>query len=68
MPVQLGLTVTGDLDTERLRNAVQNDRPPASNVVAHFCEQFGEPVQVIPANPETGLAVVDLRRRADAEA
>ncbi|MCB0940279.1 MAG: amino acid adenylation domain-containing protein [Mycobacterium sp.] len=66
--VQLDIELVGQLDTERLRNAVQNVIGRRPNVVAHFCEQFGEPVQVIPANPELAWQYVDLDGEPDAEA
>ena len=66
--VQLDIELVGQLDIERLHKAVQKviDRRP--NVVAHFCEQFGEPVQVIPASPELAWEYVDLDGEPDAEA
>jgi non-ribosomal peptide synthase protein (TIGR01720 family) len=65
--VQLDITVAGPLDAHRMRDAVQavvNRRP---NVVARFVEQFGEPVQVIPANPVMAWQYVDLAGAADVE-
>ncbi|CQD22894.1 linear gramicidin synthetase subunit B [Mycobacterium europaeum] len=58
--VQLGITVTGDLDPHRLREAVHTvvDRHP--NLAARFCPQFGEPVQVIPADPVMAWRYVQL--------
>ncbi|MFY9764906.1 MAG: amino acid adenylation domain-containing protein, partial [Mycobacterium sp.] len=58
--VQLDISVTGPLDPHRLRNAVQNviDRHP--NLVARFCEQFDEPVQIIPADPTMAWRYVEL--------
>jgi amino acid adenylation domain-containing protein/non-ribosomal peptide synthase protein (TIGR01720 family) len=49
--VQLDLTVTGALDPHRLRDAVHTvaDRHP--NLAARFCDEFDEPVQIIPADP-----------------
>ncbi len=66
--VQLDIELVGQLDTERLHNAVQNVISRRPNVVAHFVEQFGEPVQVIPANPELAWQYVDLDGVPDAEA
>ncbi len=66
--VQLDITVAGPLDAHRMRDAVQavvNRRP---NVVARFVEQFGEPVQIIPANPVMAWQYVDLSGTADVEA
>ncbi|BBZ18087.1 non-ribosomal peptide synthetase [Mycolicibacterium gadium] len=52
--VQLGVTVTGPLDRERLRDAVHSVVIRHPNLAARFCDQFSEPVQIIPADP--GLA------------
>ncbi|WP_120313396.1 non-ribosomal peptide synthetase, partial [Mycobacterium mantenii] len=49
--VQLDFTVTGPLDCDRLRNAVQTVVNRHPNLVARFCDQFDEPVQIIPADP-----------------
>ncbi|WP_443677393.1 condensation domain-containing protein [Mycobacterium szulgai] len=58
--VQLNIAVTGRLDVERLRGAVAAavDRHP--HVVARFCTQFDEPVQVIAAAPAAGWRYVEL--------
>ena len=58
--VQLDITVTGQLDPERLRDAVHNMVNRHPNLVARFNEDFGEPVQVIPANPELTWQYVEL--------
>ena len=58
--VQLGITVTGDLDPERLRDAVQTVVNRHPNLAARFCPQFGEPVQVIPADPAMAWRYVQL--------
>src|SRR6478735_10876381 len=57
---QLDITVTGTLDPDRLRGAVQVaiDRHP--NLAARFFERFGEPVQIIPADPEPGWRYIEL--------
>jgi non-ribosomal peptide synthase protein (TIGR01720 family) len=52
--VQLGMTVTGPLDPQRLCDAVHSVVARHPNLAARFCEQFSEPVQIIPADP--GLA------------
>ncbi|HEY6649822.1 MAG TPA: amino acid adenylation domain-containing protein, partial [Mycobacterium sp.] len=49
--VQLGITVTGALDPNRLRDAVRTVIARHPNLAARFCEQFDEPVQLIPADP-----------------
>ena len=58
--VQLDITVTGPLDPHRLRDAVHTvvDRHP--NLVARFCEQFDQPVQIIPADPVAPWRYVEL--------
>ena len=49
--VQLGLTVTGPLNASRLRDAVYAVVKRHPNLAARFSEEYGEPVQVIPAEP-----------------
>ncbi|MGN6334820.1 condensation domain-containing protein, partial [Mycobacterium sp.] len=49
--LQLEITVTGPLDPERLRNAVNTVVRRHPNLVARCCPQFDEPVQIIPADP-----------------
>ncbi|HEY3995957.1 MAG TPA: condensation domain-containing protein, partial [Mycobacterium sp.] len=58
--VQLGVTVTGALDPHRLRDSVHAvvDRHP--NLAARFCPQFGEPVQVLPADPGMAWRYIQL--------
>ncbi|MBV8785620.1 MAG: amino acid adenylation domain-containing protein, partial [Mycobacterium sp.] len=58
--VQLGVAINGALDVHRLREAVQTVVNRHPNLVARFCEDFGEPVQVIPANPVIGWQEVEL--------
>src|ERR1700756_2319294 len=58
--VQLDITVTGDLDQHRLREAVHGVVNRHPNLVARFCEQFDEPVQIIPADPVVEWRYVDL--------
>ncbi|HEX9833271.1 MAG TPA: amino acid adenylation domain-containing protein, partial [Mycobacterium sp.] len=68
--VQLDITVTGALDAHRFRDAVQTVVARHPNLAAHFSEQFGEPVQIIPADPVMAWRYLDLRwddRKADAE-
>ncbi|OBG81540.1 non-ribosomal peptide synthetase [Mycobacterium sp. E802] len=59
--VQLGVTVTGELDPNRLRDAVEDVIARHPNLAARFSEQFGEPVQVLPADPTIAWQYVDLR-------
>ncbi|RDH73975.1 amino acid adenylation domain-containing protein, partial [Mycolicibacterium moriokaense] len=58
--VQLDVAVTGALDAARLRDAVHLMVKRRPNVVARFSEQFGEPVQIIPAQPEIAWQYVEL--------
>ena len=64
--VQLDITVTGPLDPHRLRDAVHTVVTRHPNLAARFCEQFDEPVQIIPADPVAPWRYVELdaaRRR-----
>ncbi len=58
--VQLDITVTGPLDPHRLRDAVQTVVTRHPNLAARFCEQFDEPVQIIPADPVAAWRYVEL--------
>ncbi|MDV3271536.1 non-ribosomal peptide synthetase [Mycobacterium avium] len=58
--VQLGITVSGTLDPHRLRDAVQNAVNRHPNLVARFFDEFGEPVQIIPAEPEMAWRYLEL--------
>ncbi len=58
--VQLGITVSGALDPHRLREAVHTVVNRHPNLVARFCEQFDEPVQIIPADPKMAWRYVEL--------
>jgi len=49
--VQLDITMIGAVDAHRLCDAVHAVVKRHPNLVARFCTQFGEPVQVIPADP-----------------
>ena len=55
--VQLDFTVTGPLDAHRLRDAVHTVVNRHPNLAARFCDQFDEPVQIIPADPGGALAL-----------
>ena len=61
--VQLDITITGALDADRLRDAVHTVVNRHPNLAARFCDQFDEPVQVIPADPEVPWRYVELERR-----
>ena len=58
--VQLDITVTGPLDPHRLREAVHTVVTRHPNLAARFCDQFDEPVQIIPADPVAPWRYVDL--------
>ena len=58
--VQLDITLSGQLDQHRLRDAVRTVVTRHPNLVARFCEQFDEPVQIIPADPIAPWRYVDL--------
>ena len=58
--VQLDITVAGQLDPERLRGAVHTVIKRHPNLVARFLEDFGEPVQVMPAEPALAWQYVEL--------
>ncbi len=57
---QLDISITGRLDHARLRGAVQSMVARHPNLVARFDQRFGEPVQVIPADPELAWKFIDL--------
>ncbi|WP_082973810.1 non-ribosomal peptide synthetase, partial [Mycobacterium sp. E1386] len=58
--VQLDITVCGPLDPQRLREAVHTVLNRHPNLVARFCEDFDEPVQLIPADPALGWRYLQL--------
>ncbi|WP_437438098.1 amino acid adenylation domain-containing protein [Mycolicibacterium rhodesiae] len=58
--VQLDITVTGPLDPQRLRAAVQTVVTRHPNLAARFSDQFDEPVQIIPADPVVPWRYVEL--------
>ena len=58
--VQLNITVAGGLDPHRLRDAVHTVVTRHPNLVARFCDQFDEPVQIIPADPVAPWRYVEL--------
>ena len=57
---QLDISIAGPLDEHRLRDAVHTMVGRHPNLVARFCPQFDEPVQVIPADPEMAWRFIDL--------
>ena len=50
--LQLQITVTGPLDPDRLHDAVHTVVNRHPNLAARFCQQFDQPVQIIPAEPQ----------------
>ncbi|PEG35664.1 non-ribosomal peptide synthetase [Mycolicibacterium agri] len=58
--VQLAFSITGHLNHHRLRDAVDSVVARHPNLVARFCSQFDEPVQVIPADPAPAWRYVEL--------
>ena len=58
--VQLDFTITGPLEPQRLREAVHTVLTRHPNLVARFCAQFDQPVQVIPADPTAAWRYVEL--------
>ncbi|WP_231986460.1 condensation domain-containing protein, partial [Mycobacterium sp. E2479] len=59
--VQLGITVRGRLDPDRLRDAVQAVVARHPHLAARYVEHFDQPVQVIPANPEVPWRYAELK-------
>ena len=52
--------MSGALDPHRLRDAVHTVVNRHPNLAARFCQQFEEPVQIIPADPVAGWRYVEL--------
>ena len=65
--MQLDITVTGALDTHRLREALHTVVNRHPNLAARFCPQFDEPVQIIPADPTVGWHYIQLDNDGDVE-
>ena len=65
--VQLDIALDGPLDSNRLRDVVHAVLKRHPHVVARFCDQYGEPVQVISADPELAWQYVELDADADIE-
>jgi non-ribosomal peptide synthase protein (TIGR01720 family) len=63
--VQLGFTITGALDGDRLAAAVQSMVGRNPHLAARFSAQFDEPVQIIPAHPVSAYQYLE---RESAEA
>ncbi|MGH3558083.1 MAG: condensation domain-containing protein, partial [Mycobacterium sp.] len=58
--VQLDITLSGPLDSHRLRDAVHTVVNRHPNLAARFCPQFDEPVQIIPEDPVAPWRYVEL--------
>ncbi len=58
--MQLDITVTGPLDPHRLRDAVHTVINRHPHLAARFCEQFDQPVQIIPADPMAAWQYIEL--------
>ncbi|WP_156657485.1 non-ribosomal peptide synthetase, partial [Mycobacterium kyorinense] len=58
--MQLDLVLSGPLDRQRLHDAVQAIVTRHPHLTARFCEQFDEPVQIIPADPVALWRYIDL--------
>ena len=58
--MQLDMTVTGPLDPGRLHDAVHTVINRHPNLAARFCQQFDQPVQIIPADPVAAWRYDDL--------
>ncbi|WP_120279578.1 non-ribosomal peptide synthetase, partial [Mycolicibacterium novocastrense] len=58
--VQLVITLSGALDSSRLREAVTTVVKRHPNLAARFHIQFDEPVQTIPADPAVGWRYIEL--------
>ncbi|MGL5442876.1 MAG: condensation domain-containing protein, partial [[Mycobacterium] stephanolepidis] len=58
--VQLDVALSGPLDPKRLQEAVHTAITRRPNVVATFYEEFGEPIQLIPAAPELAWQYIEF--------
>ncbi len=65
--VQLDITVTGPLDPDRLRGALDTVLTRHPNLAARFCPEFDQPVQVIPADPVLAWQYSELGEGVDVE-
>ncbi|WP_231999228.1 non-ribosomal peptide synthetase [Mycobacterium sp. 1081908.1] len=59
--VQLEIALSGPVDQDRLRDAVQAVVTRHPNLAARFSDKFDQPVQIIPADPVVPWRYVDLR-------
>nr|WP_232836296.1 non-ribosomal peptide synthetase [Mycolicibacterium smegmatis] len=58
--MQLDITIAGPLDTERLHDAVHTVVARHPHLAARFCQQFDQPVQIIPAEPQIPWQYLEL--------
>ncbi|WP_459953437.1 amino acid adenylation domain-containing protein, partial [Mycobacterium avium] len=58
--VQLSVTLRGALDPHRLHRALHTVVTRHPNLAARFCPELGEPVQIIPAEPEIAWRYLEL--------
>ncbi|SLB71654.1 linear gramicidin synthase subunit C [Mycobacteroides abscessus subsp. massiliense] len=65
--VQLDVALSGPLDPKRLQDAVHSAIRRRPNVVAKFYEEFGEPVQLIPADPQLAWQYLELDADSEVE-
>jgi non-ribosomal peptide synthase protein (TIGR01720 family) len=65
--VQLDLKLSGPLDPNRLRDAVQTAVKRHPNLAARFCAQFDEPVQVIPADAAAAWQYLEFDSGGDVD-
>ena len=63
--MQLDITVAGPLDPDRLHDAVHTVTARHPNLAARFCNQFDQPVQVIPADPQIPWQYLELDTDVD---
>ena len=65
--MQLDMTVTGPLDPHRLHDAVHTVTTRHPNLAARFCNQFDQPVQIIPADPQIPWQYIELDTDVDVD-
>jgi glycopeptidolipid biosynthesis protein len=65
--LQLDIALAGPLDADRLREAVQGVVGRHPNLVARFHQQLDQPVQIIPADPETPWQYLQFEPGVDVE-
>ena len=65
--MQLDITVTGPLDPHRLHDAVHTVTTRHPNLAARFCNQFDQPVQIIPADPQIPWQYIELDTDVDVD-